>query len=298
MVRIAHATDIHWFVPPGFSQRLLSKRLLGSANLYLRGRRKHFDSAVQLALVEHLDALDVDAVVITGDLTAQALPEEFELARTVMRPVLDETPTLVQCGNHDVYTGGSSRAGRLEEWFGSWMHLDAHRPVARLDVGPVTVLGLDPNRPHWSASGRVPEAQLARLTELLDSEDLQGRPVVLAMHYPLVDKRGDLYDGAGHGLRNAGALKSVLEAARNKPVAVIHGHRHHGYRVEVPLGQDHVMHSFDPGSGGYAWLPDEDRAACMNVYNIDEDGSIEVERFRYDGERFAPEEGGAYATGR
>ena len=132
MLRIAHATDIHWFVRPRLS-RLPGKRLLGSANLYLGRRRHHFDRDVQDALIAHMLALEPDAVVITGDLTAQALPEEFALAREQLQPVLDRFPTLVQNGNHDVYTGGSARDRRLAEHFGPWLHVPEGDVVARLD---------------------------------------------------------------------------------------------------------------------------------------------------------------------
>ena len=76
-MRIAHATDIHWFVPPT-PRQLGFKRVLGTANLYLRGRRHHFDRGAQRALVAHLRRVEADLILITGDLTAQALPAEFE----------------------------------------------------------------------------------------------------------------------------------------------------------------------------------------------------------------------------
>jgi 3',5'-cyclic AMP phosphodiesterase CpdA len=297
MIRLAHATDIHWFVPPRWS-RLASKRLLGTANLYLGRRRRHFSAEVQAHLVRDLATVGADAIILTGDLTAQALPEEFALARESLEPLMAEVPTLVQIGNHDVYTGGSHREGRIREWFADVMHIPDGDVLARLDVGPVTVLGLDPNRPHWSASGVLPQAQLDRLAQVLDDPALEGRPVVLGMHYPLVDRRGHLYDGRQHGLRNAGALMEVLRAARNKPVALLHGHKHHGYRVPVDLGGGHTLHVLNPGAGGYAYEPHRDRAACLNVVSIRDDAFVEVERYRYDGTRFAPEPGGAYATGR
>lgn len=296
MLRVAHATDIHWFAPPPLS-RLAGKRLLGSANLYLARRRFHFDRAVQDALVQQLVDLAPDAVIITGDLTAQALPEEFALAREQLEPVLASTPTLVQNGNHDVYTGGSARDRRLGQWFGPWLHVPEGDTVARMDVGPLTVLGLDPCRPHWSASGRVPAAQLQRLREILDDDALLDRIVLLALHYPVVDRGGALYDGTHHGLRNADALVEVLRASQTRPTAILHGHKHHGYVGRVDLG-DAAVPTYDPGASGYAYLPDEARAACMNVYNIDEDGTLAVDRYRYTGSGFEPEAGGAYATGR
>jgi 3',5'-cyclic AMP phosphodiesterase CpdA len=293
-VRIAHATDIHWFVPPTLG-RLLNKRLIGTANLYLAGRRHHFDRRAQRALVEAIAAQQPDALVITGDLTAQALPEEFALARAELAPVLDAWPTLIQCGNHDVYTRGARREGRLQATFGAWMH-PTPAGIARLDAGDLTVLGLDPNRPHLLASGYVPDDQLHALAEALRTLPPE-RSLLLALHYPLLDRRGAVYDGLEHGLRNARALIEVLRAAPRRPDLIVHGHVHHGFRTELDLGDTRVP-VFDPGSGGYAWLPDQDRAGCFNVYDLQPGQPVQVERFRFDGERFTPEPGGAYATGR
>ena len=51
--------------------------------------------------------------------------------------------------------------------FGPWMGLQPDG-LGRLDLGDLTVIGLDPNRPTWlGASGRVPEAQLGALADTL-----------------------------------------------------------------------------------------------------------------------------------
>lgn len=293
-MRIAHATDIHWFQPPSLG-RLFGKRLIGSANLYLAGRRHHFDPKVQAALVDALAAAKPDVLVITGDLTAQALPGEFELARRSLDPILHAQPTLIQCGNHDVYTRGARRDQRLQGSFGAWMH-PTPDGIARLDVGHLTVLGLDPNRPHPLASGHLPDPQLRALEAALQDVP-PDRSLMLALHYPILDRKGRVYDGMEHGLRNAGDLIAVLRAAPRRPDLIVHGHVHHGFRAELELDGAQVP-IFNPGSGGYAWLPEKDRAACFNIYELTPGQPVMVERRRFDGQAFSPEPGGAYATGR
>lgn len=293
-MRIAHATDIHWFVPPPFA-RLPGKRVFGTASLYVRGRRHHFDPAVQAALVQELIDQDPDLVIITGDLTAQALPEEFQLAHMALAPLFARVPVFVQPGNHDVYTTGSTRQRRMHQTFAEWMHLREGDPVARMDLGPVTILGLDPCRPHWSASGLVPEAQLTRLREILDGEDLDGQSIIVAQHYPVVDYKNALYDNPYHGLRNASDLVRLLGQTRNRPSALIHGHKHHGYtaRMDVPNGG---IRTFNPGSSGYAFQPHHERGAHFNLYTIDGDqgGVADLTRFRHDGSAFRALDGDAY----
>lgn len=294
MIRVAHATDIHWFVPPPWT-RLWGKRTLGTANLYLRDRRHHFDARVQDELVAALAATNPDAVVITGDLTAQALPEEFALAHHKLAPLLAGQPSFVQSGNHDVYTLGAAREDRIAAHFGPWLH---RRPggLARLDLPGFTVIGLDASRPHPTASGRVPEAELAALPDALAATNPDDA-VMLALHYPLLDRRGGLYDGWGHGLRNAAELVEALRRAPRRPTLVVHGHQHHGYTVPLDLG-DAVVPIHDPGASGYADLPEHDRAACFNVYVLDGPRLASVERYRHGPGGFQPEAGGPYATGR
>lgn len=294
-MKIAHATDIHWFAPPRVTD-LTVRRTVGSANLYLMGRRKQFHPSVQRGLVDHVLALSPDLFIISGDLTAQALDSEFALARTELQRVLDAVPTFIVPGNHDLYTPGAARVCRIQKHFGPWMH--EHGPLHRYDDEQhgVTMLGLDPNRPSWfDASGSVPKEQLSALGEVLADPALQDRFVGLVLHYPIVDRRGALYDNARHGLRNARALVEVLAAAPKKPGFVLHGHIHHGYRATLP-GLD--VPTFDCGSSGQAWLPEKGWGAAMNVYDVTDGALADIERYVHDGERFVPEEGGAYASGR
>lgn len=166
----------------------------------------------------------------------------------------------------------------------------------RLEQPGLTVLGLDPNRPHLTASGWIPPDQLSALADALPRVPDDHR-LLLVLHYPVVDRHGALYAHWEHGLRNASDLVAVLRAAPRAPDGILHGHVHHGYRAAVDLGHTQVP-TFNPGSGGYAWMPGADRAACFNVYHLSAQGLERVERFRYDGADFIEEPGGAYASGR
>jgi len=295
-MRVAHFTDVHWMHPPSAWKAVSSKRILGTFNLYLKGRKRHFDLRAQRQVVAHTLALKPDVVVITGDLTAQALPEEFDAARTDLLPLLQTIPTLIIPGNHDLYTRGARDDRRCQRVFGPWMGLDSG-PVGRLDVGELTLLGLDPNRPTLFSSGIVPDEQLAALEALLNSGDLQDRTVGLAIHYPLVGPKGGLYENFGHGLLNVRELVKVLTNSRKRPAFVVHGHKHEGYRGEVPLDDGTTLPTFDPGSGGYAREPEHHRTAAMNIYTLANGAVTGVERYLFNGEGFELESGGAYSSG-
>jgi 3',5'-cyclic AMP phosphodiesterase CpdA len=296
-LKIAHATDIHWFQQPGISE-LTYKRLLGTANLVLRGRKAHFDVAAQTALVDHLCNQQPDLVIISGDLTAQALESEFATAREALEPVLKQFPTFMVPGNHDRYTTRSQTDRVMERHFSDWMHLN-DSGIGRLDLGDVTVLGLDPNRPTWfNATGVIPQRQLEALEHELAQESLRDRFIVLVIHYPVLGPSGSIYDNWHHGLLNAQALVDLLKGAPAQPKLIVHGHKHHGYTVPLHLSDDQrPIPIFNCGSSGYARTPDGKRAGATNVYTIENGSLIDTERFIYDGERFTAEAGGLYQSG-
>lgn len=292
--RLVHATDIHFYERPRLAQ-LSPKRLIGSANLHLRGRVSHFSRQVQAQLVDAMLAAKPDAAIVTGDLTAEALPTEFAAARAGLAPLLESVPTLIQCGNHDVYTYGAARTRRIEALFGAWMH-PGEGGVARYALPGLHLVGLDPTRPHLLASGRVPEAQLAALPQAL-ADAAPDAFVVLGLHYPVLDRDGRVYDGAEHGLLNARKLIEVLTSAPRKPDLIVHGHIHHGFTVPLTLG-DVTVPICNPGSGGYADMPKRHRSASFNVYVTDGPKLVAIERYKHGPDGFTLEPGGAYASGR
>ena len=93
-------------------------------------------------------------------------------------------------------------------------------------------------------------------------------------------------------IENAAAVEEVLLAHQTAVGAILHGHEHHGFRVS--LGDIPIL---NPGSSGYAWLPKKGRTAHFCVYTVEDKQLASVDRFRFDGEAFVPEPGGAWATG-
>jgi hypothetical protein len=155
----------------------------------------------------------------------------------------------------------------------------------------VDFVAIDVSRPDFLSRGLTPSAQLQALDALLADGTA---PAVVALHYPLRDRRGEPYGPFTRNLENAGALERVL-ARHPRVLAVLHGHEHHGYRTVIPREGAPIL-SLNPGASGYAYLPDRRRTAHFNLYDL-RGGEVEVARWAYDGAAFAPEAGGAYATG-
>jgi 3',5'-cyclic AMP phosphodiesterase CpdA len=283
-MRVVHLTDLHVERVPRVGE-LFNKRALGVVNLYVLGRTHHFSEASVRGAVEATIAAEPDLVVCTGDLTSTATEEEFEAARVLLEPILTRFPFRVVPGNHDVYT--SESRGRFNTHFGPWSGQGSFPWVERF--GAWDVVALDTARPALLSRGRAGPEMLARLDTLLGEGDA---PAMVLLHYPLRNRHGAPYGPGTRNLEGAAALEAVL--ARHPRVRlVMHGHEHHGYATTLPGG----ARSLNPGAGGYAFLPKRGRTAHLNVLEVDDDGGVTVERLAWDGARFAPEPGGAYATG-
>ena len=290
-MRVVHLTDLHVMRPPALGDLGL-KRLMGSANLYLLGRKSKFGEDVQRAAVATALDLRPDLVIITGDLSAQALDAEFEAARALLQPLLDAAPAVIIPGNHDTYVAEPAPGARMRAWLGDWMGPTSPHLFR---VGEVAVLTLETCRAHLLSSGHTPPAHLEAASRLLDG--VTDHPFLfLALHYPLRGRRGQPYGPWTRALSNAAEVERWL-AGTDAISAILHGHEHHGYQTTVP-GRTRPIPIYNPGASGYALIPDLNRTAHLNVYEVEQGALRGLRRLRWDGATFADEPGGPYATGR
>lgn len=290
-MRVAHVTDIHVQVPPELSE-CFNKRFLGAANLYVAGRKSHFTRAVQERLVLDVAALQPDVIACTGDLTALATKAEFESAHELLAPLFGSVPTVLIPGNHDTYTPQAERERFIEERFGQWTG-DGDWPRLHR-VGDVAFVCVDVCRATGLvSSGSAPADQLQRLDAML--AELEASFVFLMLHYPLRDRRGEPYGPWTRNIENAAAIEEILGRHAARIGAILHGHEHHGFKTELP--SEPPVPILNPGSSGYADIPEKGRRAHFCVYTVSDGTLNDIERFAYDGQRFMPESGGAWASG-
>jgi 3',5'-cyclic AMP phosphodiesterase CpdA len=301
-------TDVHFLRVPAL-RRMLGKRALGLANLYVLGRKDYFDAArvVERAVADVLRR-PPELFVLTGDLTALALDEEFEDARRAFLPLLSTLPSVVIPGNHDEYTRGAFVESRMERWFGPWMSggtWDAERgawrggglgaggrvawPV-RFRLGDTDVVATNPCRPGLQAAGRFEPGAIERAEALVAESAAAGRQVVYLLHYPPMDADGTPYDGRAHGLSDAREL--LLSLRRSPPHLVLHGHKHRCWRVDLPSEDGRSVPVFNCGSSS-AVSPLADRAAGWFEYELRARQLVSATRRMYesDGDRFVPHPG-------
>ncbi len=211
-MRIIHLSDIHVWRLSYNPLRLFNKRAVGMFEL-LTGRAGKFRLERLEAVVDRVLGLEPDHVLITGDLTTTALPDEFRDARAALAGLLiDSARVTVIPGNHDRYTTGSVRYRQFEEWFGVFSPQGPYPWLRPLDE-ETAVLGLDPTRSHISARGYLPPEQLSRARDLVADPQSRPRRLIVACHYPIAAPPAYVGELAPKRLKNAAEVAGWLATA-------------------------------------------------------------------------------------
>jgi 3',5'-cyclic AMP phosphodiesterase CpdA len=244
--RIILIGDLHvhrLWVPPW---SLLSKRLLGQANVWLN-RRHHFDRTLLAPLVQRIAAVQRDMLLFSGDLTSTALRAEFEDVFTALKPITAQQPTLVIPGNHDRYTFSAARRRTLEKIGGSLVP-DCFPYFRRLEAPAQrwSLLALDAAVPRTiSSRGRAGANQLEQARHHIDRLTSSDGLVVLC-HYALHRPPGQPEMKPSHRLADADAVESLLAACPG-PVLFLHGHVHQPWCWR--RGEAGLKHILDVNAG-------------------------------------------------
>ena len=234
-MRIVHLSDIHLWQYTINPLRYLSKRTLGMASLVL-GRASRFRLERLPELVNHVKTLRADHILITGDLTTTALPDEFRAARAALADWLgDPARATIIPGNHDRYTLYAHHSRRFERYFGDFSPQRSYPWLRRLDAD-TAILGLDPTRSGISASGKLPPYQLIRAREILASAGPIAR-LVIACHYPVAVPPRFERDYAHKPLVNRNVLAEWLRAIGPHLYCCGHIHAAWAYQPEEVAGQ-------------------------------------------------------------
>jgi 3',5'-cyclic AMP phosphodiesterase CpdA len=235
-VRIIHLSDIHVWRYALNPLRLFNKRALGMVELIL-GRGRRFRLERLEAVFERVRVLAPDHVLITGDLTTTAQPEEFRQARLALNRLgLDAHRLTVIPGNHDRYTAGAVRHRLFEKWFGSFAPAGGF-PWLR-EIGPDTaILGLDASRAHLTAMGFVPPAQLAQARALVADATERPRRLIVACHYPAAAPPAYAKELVMKRLKNAAEVAAWLRTIGPHLYCCGHVHAAWAFTPEAIPGQ-------------------------------------------------------------
>lgn len=230
-MRIAHLSDLHVadrrrYPRNGFTAKDCDRH---SARL-----AKGLLSALKEAAVDHL--------VVTGDLTLSSEASEFERAAALLRPWAEKGKLTVVPGNHDVWTSEAARSGRFLRSIGpdgrGMRRATSPYPLAVPLSPEVVLVALDSARygeKPFETPGRLGGTQLAAAREMVRENAKEGRAVLLALHHHLMLPPERVpSDARVARMPLADADKVVRLVAEMSVAAVLHGHRHCAFRVDLP----------------------------------------------------------------
>jgi 3',5'-cyclic AMP phosphodiesterase CpdA len=288
-MKIAHFSDLHLLSLDGVpATRFLNKRLSGWVNLKLKRGSIHRSEYVR-AIAREIGKLEVDHVVVTGDLTNLALESEFELARDLFERDLgiDASRITVVPGNHDLYTRGSFTSRRFEQFFGTWLQSDLPELAVEAGGGRFPVVKLRDHVAFVSLSSAVPRLpliaagelgaeQLQALRKVLAHPEVAARTLVLALHHPVVHSWSRLKVHV-EGLRDVDSLVPELRDVSRG--LLLHGHLHR--RIQRTLKTDAGKLTQVGATSASLHHDDADRMAGFNLYELGATGEARVEAWVY-----------------
>ena len=282
-MRLAHCSDLHLLSHDGARWLdLANKRWIGAMNL-LSNRSRHYHVEAFDDMVSDLNAVGVDHVLCTGDVTNLALRQEFAFARDKFdKLALGPRGVTVIPGNHDAYVAeGVPLFAELFaelaacdpgwEWPAadpspaspaSGEPDDLRWPIVRVR-GELALIGTSTSRatPWFTAYGRLGSGQLARLQQVLGDARLANKIRVVAIHHPPAGKRAE---SRIRGLRDHAVFAEVI--ARTGAHLIVHGHEHRDM-TEALAGPTGPVPVRGIASGTYAHDKPE-RTARYRIYEL------------------------------
>lgn len=274
IIRLGHISDLH-----------ISDRARYPRNGFAAKDCERHSARLAKGLLDALREVGVDHLVVTGDLTFSGEPREFERAADLLRPFAEAKQLTVVPGNHDVWTEESVETARFLRAIGpdgrgmrkaapSYPHVVALGDDAVLVALDSARYGVDP----WATPGRLGSEQLKAARELARDHSKQGRAVVLAFHHHVVLPPERVSSDAHVARMPLADADQVVRLVAELPVAaILHGHRHTAFRVDLPgvAGPTPVL-----CAGSASRVTDEPvRRARAYVYGIDRSGVRSVEAF-------------------
>ncbi len=306
-MRLAHCSDLHLLSHDGARWLdLANKRWIGAMNL-LSNRSRHYHVEAFEDMVADLNALGIEHVLCTGDVTNLALRQEFAFARSKFdRLACGSRDITVIPGNHDAYV--AEGVPLFAEMFGdlattdpgwAWTVADAgpderppgstndnasagtteplaaalRWPIVKLR-GELAIIGTSTSRqtPWFTAYGRLGDGQLARLRRVLLDPRLADKVRVVAIHHPPAGKRAE---SKIRGLRDHAAFAQVIAEAGAD--LIVHGHEHRDM-IETLAGPAGPVPVRGVASGTYSHNKPE-RTARYRIFEIT-DGRIASDHVR------------------
>lgn len=235
----------------------------------------------------------------TGDLINEGNQALMSLGGDILGRLSASGFEVLLCpGNHDCGDAKKvdpTRAKHFREYFGNYIFNGKEQkfPVVNF-TDDCAFVGLDSNEAEMSwpfrlfAEGNLGDAQVERLSAVLDQEEVRRRFVVVYLHHhPFFDAyvaRPDVGDGnyishlVGWSTRRFRRLKdayTLMQCIRDRADLLLFGHQHFGLDYSVESQRYGIPHAFD-ASSSTATQMDTDR---MRYRIIDTSTGVVETRF-------------------
>lgn len=247
----------------------------------------HVDPAVLLPLASRVKALAPHLVVISGDLTQRAKPEEFRQARAFLETL--PKPQLVVPGNHDV-----PLYNVFQRFF---QPLTKYRRFISRELEPVhidaeiAVVGVNTARSNVFKGGRINGEQIERVRGLICELPAEVTKMVVT-HHPF-----DLPPGHASRQIVGRARRAMAMFARCGADILLSGHLH-----ESHAGDTRLRYRIDDfaalvvQAGTATSTRGRGESNSFNLLRV-EHPRVHIERFTWDGADFASSKTVSYAHG-
>ena len=184
---------------------------------------------VSEAIARSVEVEKPDLVIVSGDLTQRAKPEQFREARAFVDRLAAVSPVLAVPGNHDVPLWRVWE--RLFAPYGAWKRHYRHPIESVFRDERLLVIGVNTAQAFAFKGGRVRSRRVAEAVRELASASADQFRIVVAHHHWI---RPDGVEAAEHaswgGLRAARRLASGVDL-------VLSGHLHQTLEL-YPAGRD------------------------------------------------------------
>jgi predicted phosphodiesterase len=185
-------------------------------------------------VVETIAESDADAVIFSGDVSTAALVREFDAARDLLSPLREKWGDrfIAIPGNHDRYTRRSIRQRLFERHV---LGRETTYPFVQRLSEEVAVVGLDLSAARRiTARGFLPDEQIGRIADLVETTRKDSPFVIVVGHYPLAYPEG-MRVSWQHRLPAREKLAATLLRAGAR--LYLHGHKHWRWILQAEAGE-------------------------------------------------------------
>jgi 3',5'-cyclic AMP phosphodiesterase CpdA len=267
MIRCAHLSDLHFFNLSLNPLQFFSKRGLGNLNFIALRKPKFYLPQLDTLIAQYVN-LNVDCVIVSGDLSTTSFIKEFRQAEHLFDRFREAGMKVFTLpGNHDQYTKRSFKKQLFYDIFPSSFspacayNLKDHKVTSvELGKGWSLILLDTAIATPWASSQGLFSVEAEKNLDALLSSMPAHQKVILANHFPLFE-----HEAERRVLQRASALRDVVR--RHPMIKVyLHGHTHrqslaalqgNGYPLILDSGSASQKHAgswnlLDLSETGYA----------------------------------------------